>query len=286
VQEIGGGQVRREQDEIDGQSLRRSGPNRSHQLAWRSAPGRPVGGRPHQDKTPVRQPLGGREMSQQTTGTRSTGSPADTPTAAVARDEAVEVGRSAANAGEQVTATVSEQVKQVAQEATEQGRNLVGEAKSQLQGQARGGQRKAARSLRSIADELGSMAQSGDQSGPAAEVVRQAAGTMRGLADWVGQREPGDLLDELRRFARQRPGVYLLGAAAAGVLAGRLTRGASASASGARSGDQHVPPAFGEADLSVPPVPEVAGPAASTAPGGPGRPGQSYPGQDTLGGPR
>jgi hypothetical protein len=223
-------------------------------------------------------------MSQQTTGASSTGSPADTPTAAVARDEAVEVGRSAANAGGQVAATASEQAKQVAQEATQQGRNLVGEAKTQLQGQARGGQQKAAQSLRSIADELGSMAQGGGESGPAAEVVRQAASKMEGLADWIGQREPGDLLDEFRSFARHRPGVFLLGAAAAGVLAGRLTRGAAAA--GAGSSDPHVAPGSGEADLPVPPAPEVTAAVTSTAPGGPGRPAQSYPGPDTLGGPR
>jgi hypothetical protein len=75
------------------------------------------------------------------------------------------------------------------------------------------------------------MARSGSQSGPAGEVVRQAADKLTGVADWIGQREPGDLLEEFRGVARRRPGLFLLGAAAAGVLTGRLTRGVAEAAS-------------------------------------------------------
>jgi hypothetical protein len=46
------------------------------------------------------------------------------------------------------------------------------------------------------------------------------------LAGWLEQREPGELLDEVRALARRKPGTFLLGALAAGVVAGRLTRGA------------------------------------------------------------
>jgi len=42
-------------------------------------------------------------------------------------------------------------------------------------------------------------------------------------------REPADLLEEVRSFARRKPGLFLLGAAAAGVLAGRLTSGVKAA---------------------------------------------------------
>jgi hypothetical protein len=42
-------------------------------------------------------------------------------------------------------------------------------------------------------------------------------------------REPAELLEEVRSFARRKPGLFLLGAAAAGVLAGRLTSGVKAA---------------------------------------------------------
>lgn len=68
------------------------------------------------------------------------------------------------------------------------------------------------------------MASSSDSSGIAAEVVRQAATRIQGVADWLESREPQDLVEDARNFARRKPGVFLLGAAAAGLAAGRLTR--------------------------------------------------------------
>jgi hypothetical protein len=58
------------------------------------------------------------------------------------------------------------------------------------------------------------------------------------MADWLEQREPGDLLDEVRRFARRRPGAFVLGALVAGVVAGRMTRGIVAARSDESDGDQ------------------------------------------------
>ena len=80
------------------------------------------------------------------------------------------------------------------------------------------------------------MADGGQQSGTVSEVARQAADRADRLAEWLGQREPGDLLDEVRSFARRRPGAFLLGAAIAGVVVGRLTRGAVDAAARLRSG--------------------------------------------------
>jgi hypothetical protein len=92
--------------------------------------------------------------------------------------------------------------------------------------QARNGQQQATDGLRSLARELHEMADSGQQHGPASDLAKQAADKLGDLAEWLGRREPGDLVQEVRALARRRPGAFLLGAAAAGVLAGRLTRGA------------------------------------------------------------
>ena len=72
------------------------------------------------------------------------------------------------------------------------------------------------------------------------------------FADRLQNREPAELLDEVRSFARRKPGLFLLGAAAAGVLAGRLTSGVRAahadssgngSAAGYRAQTNYVDPA-------------------------------------------
>ena len=155
-------------------------------------------------------------MSQQIGGyppATTAGSPAGQPTTQVARDEATEVGRTAADAGRQVAGTAAEQAANVAQEVKTQARDLVGEARGQVQDQARAGQQKAADGIRALSQELREMADGGQQSGTVSEVARQAAERADRLADWLGRREPGDLVEEVRSFARRRPGAFLLGAA-------------------------------------------------------------------------
>ncbi len=142
-----------------------------------------------------------------------------------AREEAAGVARTAQQSGGQVASTAGEQASRVASEATAQARDLLREGRGQLTEQAREGQRKAANGLRALSDQLREMAERSEGQGMAPEVVRQAADRTRTVASWLEDREPGDLLGEVRRFARRKPGVFLASAALAGVVVGRLTRG-------------------------------------------------------------
>ena len=74
------------------------------------------------------------------------------------------------------------------------------------------------------------MARNSEQDGVATDLARQAADKARQAAGWLADRDPGSLLDEVRSFARKKPGTYLAIALGAGVLAGRLTRGLTAPA--------------------------------------------------------
>jgi hypothetical protein len=70
------------------------------------------------------------------------------------------------------------------------------------------------------------------------DLAHEASQRIKAFASALDDREPAELLDEVRRFARQRPGAFLGLAAFAGVVAGRLTRGvkdasSSSSATGA-----------------------------------------------------
>jgi len=151
----------------------------------------------------------------------------------VAAGEARNVGQTAASAGSQVASTAADEAKHVALEAKQQATNVISQGRQQVtqqvQTQARNGQQKAAQGLSAIADELRSMAENSQQSGPATNLVRQATSKIDDVATWIELREPSDLLDEVRSFARRRPGAFLLGAAVAGVLAGRLTTGVVAA---------------------------------------------------------
>jgi len=154
--------------------------------------------------------------------------PQDQPqpsTTAVARDQAAAVGQSAGQAGSRVAQTATDQAREVVSETARQARDLLGEAGGQARDQASVQQQKAAHQLYSVADELRDMAAKGGQSGVATEVAQQAAERIHGVASWLEQREPADVLQAVRDFARRRPAVFLAGAVAAGLAAGRLTRG-------------------------------------------------------------
>jgi len=128
-------------------------------------------------------------------------------------------------AGQRVADTASDQAAQLSREARVQTRDLFGQAREQIGEQARTAQKNATEGLRSLAEELHDMAEGGDRNGPAADLAEAAADRLGEMADWLGRRKPGELVEEVRRLARRRPGAFLFGAAAAGVLAGRLTRG-------------------------------------------------------------
>jgi hypothetical protein len=166
-------------------------------------------------------------------GSAGSGIQTDQPSAAqVAREQAGEVGQSAQHAGQQVAQTAVDQAKEVASEAGRQARDLLAEARTQARTQTETQRQRAVDGLHGIADELRGMVDKGGQSGVGTELVQNAYERLHGMANWLDQRSAGGLVDEVRDFARRRPGVFLMGAALAGVVAGRLTRNVAAQQSG------------------------------------------------------
>jgi hypothetical protein len=104
----------------------------------------------------------------------------------------------------------------------------------------------------------------------ASDVARQVADRAHTLAGHLEDREPGDLLGDVRDFARRRPGTFLLGALAAGVVAGRLTRAAKGAASDSSS-PSYSPQVADAGTSTFPAQPPVA--ADVTSPGDPLRGG-------------
>ena len=138
-------------------------------------------------------------MTQQDTYAQNSSGAVDT-----ARAQAAELAQTATESGSEVAQTATEQAKDVAAETGRQARDLVAEARGQLAEQTSTQQQKVACGLRSLVDELTRMADKGGQSGLATELAYQAAERVGQVADWLEQREPGDLLAEVRRAGRQR----------------------------------------------------------------------------------
>jgi uncharacterized protein YjbJ (UPF0337 family) len=157
---------------------------------------------------------------------------ADAPsdTAGVAREQASQLKDSAAEAGAQVAETVKEQAGDVVDEAKTQAKGLLEQAQAELREQAGAQQQRAASGLRDLSDQLKQMAESVDSPGVAVNLVSDLSSRADAASSWLGGREPGSLLDDVKTFARNRPGTFIVGAVIAGLVAGRLTRSISENA--------------------------------------------------------
>ena len=146
-------------------------------------------------------------------------------TADVVKSQATDLSHSSIQTGKHVADVAREQASGVAAEAGRQGRDLLRQAQGQLEKQAAQGQQQLANQLLSLSDELRSMAGASGQGGMAASLASQAASRVRTAGQWLEDREPGQVADEMQSFARRRPAVFLALAVGAGLVAGRLTRG-------------------------------------------------------------
>lgn len=147
-------------------------------------------------------------------------------TADVAKGEAAAVKDTAVDAGRSVAETTKDEAANVASEAKAQATSLLDSVGSQVQDQAGTQQRRLAETVHGLAGELGSMASGSQESGPLTDLARQGADKGSEIARWLQDKEPRDVLSEVESFARRRPALFLVLCGAAGVLAGRLTRGA------------------------------------------------------------
>ncbi len=141
-----------------------------------------------------------------------------------------------ADESKHVAGVAKDEAAGVASEAAAHARDIVGDAVrnagDQAAEQTRTQRDRLTGTLRTLGDDLDSMAAQSD-SGLAGDLAREAAQRAHAISHHLDGREPGELLDDVRRFARQRPGTFLLGALGAGVVAGRLLRGTKDGVEGA-----------------------------------------------------
>ena len=177
---------------------------------------------------------------------------------------AADVKETAMQRGGDVAAVAKDELGRVADEARTQLRSLWGQTSGQLREQASAGKHQLADLLHGLAGELGEMASKSDQAGPLTALARQGAQRGGELSHWLSTADPGDVMAEIRRFARRRPVLFLAGALAAGVVVGRLSRGLMAQDQVGRSpsGPQL---AAGQTSAAIAPVysPTYATPGAT-----------------------
>ncbi|WP_127479991.1 hypothetical protein [Nocardioides pantholopis] len=175
-----------------------------------------------------------------------------------AKERAQDAAGTAAEEGKHVAGTAAEEARNVAAEAAGQARSVLNDALGQVSEQSRAQQERLAGTLQTFGDDLEQMAGQGSP-GLATDLTREVATRARGFASQLQDREPSQLLEDVRGFARRRPGAFLLGALTAGVVAGRLARGtadgiaaATGSGSGVGSASASMPPSTGTSGMATP----------------------------------
>ncbi len=148
-------------------------------------------------------------------------------------EQARQAAATAADEGRHVAQVAQEEAQEVVAGAKQEVHHLLDDARRQVEDQSRGQIESLVGTLQGFADDLDRMVRGeGAGSGLAQDLVQQVGDRARGISSQIQGREPGELLDQAREFARRRPGTFLLGALAAGVVAGRLVRGAKDAHSG------------------------------------------------------
>ncbi len=210
----------------------------------------------------------------------------------VAKSEAADVKDTALAAGSNVAGTAKQEAGNVVREASNQARSLLEQLRSDVRQQGNGQKDKIATTLHSLSHELGSMASKSEEDGPVTDLARQASRRGGEVAHWLDNHETGDVLEEVKRYARRHPFTFLAICAAAGVVVGRLTRGAIAANTSLDSPDSSSADralgsgsAYGGEQVAPGPYAASAGPYAAADPYAPGTPGaaQTWPAEQGYG---
>jgi hypothetical protein len=175
-------------------------------------------------------------------GSRTTAS-----TAQRAKDEAAAIATTAKDETSAVAQTAVDEAKHLGSEAGQQVQEVVADVRQQLRAKADEESRRLAQSVGDVGQQLRTMAAAGD-AGIARDLVTQVAQSAEQIAQRLEQGGLDRTLDDARRLARNRPGTFLMGAAAAGFIAARVARSVDTTA--VKEAATPSPP-IGEADPST-----------------------------------
>lgn len=174
--------------------------------------------------------------------------------------QAREAGEQATRAGKEVTQTAMEGAQQVmgdvrqqgmqmTHEATQQFHDLAHEASTQLRDQASTQADRAAMQLRQLSEQAMALAEgrTGD-AGPLPQYAQQVTERLSNMAQRLENGGAEGALDDIRRFARRKPGTFLLLAGMTGFAAGRIMRSERAASQQQTTDQQQSQPPFMTAD--------------------------------------
>jgi hypothetical protein len=150
----------------------------------------------------------------------------DESTTEKAREAARHAGDAVAGSVGTVSQEASAQLSTVRDEAMTRAQDLLHEARGRATDQADQGTHQLADALVAAGNELTAMAESSDQDGPVTHAARDLGRRATAMGERLQQGGYRALAGDLKGFARERPGTFLLAAVGAGFAVGRIVRNA------------------------------------------------------------
>ena len=140
-----------------------------------------------------------------------------------------DLGGTRSGGGNQTTEQAKQQTQQIARQARQQASQLANRGSEQVKSQLANQKHQAAQrmtplqtALRETAHQLRSQGQD-----PIAQYADRATDQLERLSGYLRETDVDEIIDEVRSFARGRPGLFLGGAAALGFLATRFLKSSS-----------------------------------------------------------
>ena len=159
-----------------------------------------------------------------TTGPTTTGTTIGSTTE-MAKGAASDVAREATQAAVGVKETAKTEVRSVVSDATEKAGEMMRTTHDELRSQVTAKTKDLSSTLDDIARQLSSMAESADDpQSPVAQLAHTAADQIRRQGQRLDEGGLEEIVSDVKRFARNRPGAFLLGTVAAGFAVGRLAK--------------------------------------------------------------
>jgi len=150
--------------------------------------------------------------------------------ASTAAEQGKEVASTAVAGAQQVAGEAKREIADVARTATDEIRGLVSQVSDELRGQASTQTDRLAGGLRTLSSQLQDAASGKPlDAGPIKDLARQAGSTLDELSTRLSMGGVDGVVQDISRFARRKPGLFLASAATVGFFAGRMLRGAQAA---------------------------------------------------------
>jgi gas vesicle protein len=158
------------------------------------------------------------------------GSAGDGDKTEIVKAESAEVADTAKQAGKEVMSEVSEQTTAVARTAKDQFGQLAAQTRQELKAQSeQRGEQLAAR-LQTWAGQMKALVEGRvDDAGDLRGLIGDAQHRLESYALSLRERGPDGVMQDVRGFARRRPGMFLLAAGATGFAIGRIVKAGGVS---------------------------------------------------------